>query len=289
MDAKMNGEPSKSTGEPAEDAEDFELEQRLLLEAIYAKYCYDFRGYAQASMRRRLRGALSVLGLPTLSQLQDRILRDRRVFTALLGMLTVPVSDMFRDPPYFLSLRERVVPHLQTYPSIKVWVAGCATGEELYSLAILLSEEGLLERSVLYATDVNPEALRAAERGVYALARVSGFSTNYQKAGGRGSLADYYTAAYGGIAFDRSLHSHVVFADHSLATDSVFAEVHLVSCRNVLIYFNRELQDRALGLFREALVRHGFLGLGMRETLRFSSHAAAFRELCPEDRIYQKM
>lgn len=267
---------------------DFDLELRLLLEAIHGKYCYDFRGYSLTSMRRRMKQAMAELGCRTLSQVQDRILRDRRAFSAVLQLLTVPFSEMFRDPPYFLAIRESVVPHLRTYPSIKVWIAGCSTGEELYSMAILLAEEGLLDRSLIYATDVNPEALRVAERGVYAAERMQAFGASYRRSGGRRSLSDYCAAAYGGVAFDRSLRARVVFADHSLATDSVFAEVHLVSCRNVLIYFDRELQSRSVGLFRSSLVHMGFLGLGMRETLRFSDHADAFLDFAPEHRIYRK-
>jgi chemotaxis protein methyltransferase CheR len=181
-----------------------------------------------------------------------------------------------------------VVPLLRTYPSFKVWVAGCSTGEEVYSLAILLREEGLLARALIYATDINTQALAEAEAGVYAIERLPGFTENHRKAGARSSLSEYYLAGYGRAVFDKSLREQIVFADHSLATDSVFAEVQLVSCRNVLIYFNRELQDRALGLFREALCRRGFLGIGTKESLRFSSHGSAFRELVREQRIYQK-
>jgi chemotaxis protein methyltransferase CheR len=195
---------------------------------------------------------------------------------------------MFRDPPYFRSLREQVVPVLRTYPSLKVWVAGCSTGEEVYSLAILLREEGLLARSLIYATDINPRRLQEAEAGVYAIDRIAGFTENHRRSGGRASLSDHYTAAYDRAVFDKSFRKHIVFSDHSLATDSVFAEVQLVSCRNVLIYFNRELQDRAIGLFKDALCRKGFLGVGARETLRFSSHARAFAPVVPDDRIYQK-
>ncbi len=199
------------------------------------------------------------------------------------------VSDVFRDPGYFRAVRETIVPYLQTYPSLKVWVAGCATGEEAYSLAILLDEEGLLARTQIYATDINPESLRAAQEGVYAVDRFAKFSASYLAAGGKASLADYYTARYGSAMFDRRLKKAILFSDHSLATDSVFAEVQLVSCRNVLIYFDRALQDRAIGLLREALCRRGFLGLGSKESLRFSSHAAAFREAVPEQRLYQKL
>lgn len=267
---------------------DFDIELVLLLDAIYLKYHYDFRGYAMASLKRRLRAAMVRFGCDTLSQLQDRVLHEPTRFPALLEFLTVPVSDMFRDPPYFRALRERVVPMLRTYPSLKIWVAGCSTGEEVYSLAILLREEGLLARSLIYATDINPHTLEKAQAGVYPIERVPGFTDNHRKSGAKTSLSDYYTAAYDRAVFDKSLRENVVFSDHSLATDSVFAEVQLVSCRNVLIYFNRDLQDRALGLFRDALCRKGFLGIGAKESLRFSLHSDAFDDVVKEDRIYQK-
>lgn len=265
-----------------------DIEQRLLIDAIYHRYHYDFRGYAQASLKRRLGTALQHFRCQTLSQLQDKVLHEPTVFPALLEYLTVQVSDMFRDPSYFLALREEVVPHLRTYPSLKVWVAGCSAGEEAYSLAILLQEEGLLDRTLIYGTDINQQALRAAESGVFDMARVAAFTENHARAGGRRSLSDYYTARYGRVVFDKALREHMVFSDHSLATDSVFAEVHLVSCRNVLIYFERDLQDRALGLFREALCHRGFLGLGSKESLRFSAQADAFDDFVAADRIYRK-
>lgn len=268
--------------------QDFDLELRLLLDAIYLKYHYDFRRYAVASLKRRLARAMVHFGCETLSRLQDKVLHEPGVFPRLLDFLTVQVSEMFRDPPYFRALREKVVPLLRTYPSLKVWVAGCSAGEEAYSLAILLREEGLLERALIYATDINPHALAEAEAGVYELERIAGFTDNHHRSGARVSLSDYYTAAYGRAVFDKSLKKHIVFSDHSLATDSVFAEVQLVSCRNVLIYFNRELQDRTIGLFREALCRKGFLGIGAKESLRFSPHAEAFVELVREDRIFQR-
>lgn len=271
------------------DQPDLDLEIDLLLEAIARKYSYEFRRYARASMRRRILTALARLGVESVSLLQHRVLRDRALFTQLLTHLTVPVSDMFRDPRYFAALRRHVLPLLDTYPSLKVWVAGCSTGEEAYSLAILLHEAGLLPRTILYATDINPAALRTAEAGVYALDRVARFTRSYQRAGGERSLADYYTEAYGQIVFERWLRERMTFADHSLATDAVFSEVQLVSCRNVLIYFDRELQDRAIGLFRDALVTRGFLGLGSHERLDFSSHAAAFEVLDPGERIYRRL
>ncbi len=269
-------------------ASTFDIELKLLVDAVYLKYHFDFRGYAAASLKRRMRAAMSRFGCESLSQLQDRLLNDPAVFTSLLDYLTVQVSEMFRDPEYFLALRTQVMPHLRTYPSLKVWVAGCSAGEEAYSLAILLQEEGLLERTIIYATDINPHALRRAETGVFELDRIAAFTTNHQRAGATRSLADYYTAAYGRAVFDKRLREHILFSDHSLATDSVFAEVQLVSCRNVLIYFDRPLQNRALGLFRDSLCRRGFLGLGSKESLRFSDHAAAFEEFVRGERIFRK-
>jgi chemotaxis protein methyltransferase CheR len=265
-----------------------DLELTLLIEAIYHRYHYDFREYAKASLKRRLAAAMPKLGCETISQVQDKVLHQPESFQMLLDFLTVPVSEMFRDPRYFRSLRESVVPLLRTYPSLKIWVAGCSTGEEAYSFAILLREEGLLSRTLIYATDINPHTLQKAQAGVYDADRVAGFTENHRRSGAPVSLSDYYTAAYGRAVFDKSLKQHIVFSDHSLATDSVFAEVQLVSCRNVLIYFNRELQDRAIGLFRGALCRKGFLGIGAKESLRFSSHADAFATVSMEDRIYQK-
>lgn len=264
------------------------IEQHLLIEAVRLKYHYDFRDYAGASLKRRLVAALAHFGCDTLSQLQDRLLRDEAVFAKLLDFLTVQVSDMFRDPAYFAALRAEVLPLLRTYPSPRIWVAGCSTGEEAYSLAVLLREEGILAKSRIYATDINPSALQTARDGLYDIERIAGFSQNHRRSGGHSSLSDHYTAAYGRAMFDKSLKERIVFSDHSLATDAVFAEVQLVSCRNVLVYFNRALQDRAIGLFREALCRKGFLGIGSRESLRFSSHADAFEEVDRDNRILRK-
>jgi chemotaxis protein methyltransferase CheR len=267
---------------------DADIEVKLLVDAIYLKYHYDFRGYAGASIRRRVAAACTRFGVRSVSQLQDRLIHEPTIFPALLDYLTVQVSEMFRDPPYFRALREQVVPLLRTYPSLRVWVAGCSAGEEVYSLAILLREEGLLERATIYATDINPQALERAQAGVYEIDRIARFTENHRESGGRTSLADYYTAKYGRAMFDKSLRKNVVFSDHSLATDSVFAEVQLVSCRNVLIYFDRKLQERAVGLFRDALCRKGVLGIGSKESLRFTKHEPAFEPISREQRIYQK-
>lgn len=273
--------------QPVSDAvEDIEIP--LLLEALYRRYHYDFRHYARASIKRRLRQAREQLGFGSFSALQDALLHDAAIVSRLLDYLTVQVSEMFRDPGYFLAFREKVVPHLRTYPSLKLWIAGCSSGEELHSFAILLREEGLLERTLIYATDINPTALELASNGVYAVDRIKTFTLNHQKSGGKSSLSNYYTAAYGRAVFDKTLRSRVVFSDHSLVTDAVFAECQFISCRNVLIYFDRPLQDRAVGLFRGSLARGGFLGLGSKESLRFSEHANAFTEFVREEKIYQR-
>ena len=269
-----------------DDVEDIEL--CLLLEGIAKRYHYDFRGYSHASLKRRLSQAMVRFNCKTLSQLQDIILHDEQQFLALISYLTVQVSDLFRDPAFFLSIRHNVIEHLRTYPSLKVWIAGCGNGEELYSLAILFREEGLEERTLFYATDLSPEALRRAESGVYDQSRIPQFTENHRLAGGKISLSHYYTAAYGAAVFDRTLRQRTVFSDHSLVSDSVFAEVQLISCRNVLIYFDRELKERAIKLFCDSLPPKGFLGLGSKETLRFSDTVDRFKEFDRENRIYQK-
>jgi chemotaxis protein methyltransferase CheR len=266
-----------------------DIEIRLLVQAIHLRYGHDFRDYAQASLKRRVLQAQVRMGAASISALQERVLHDADAFAQLLQYLTVPVSEMFRDPAYFVALRRHVVPVLRTYPSLKVWVAGCSTGEEPYSLAILLLEEGLLDRTILYATDINHASLEKAKQGIFSLEHLQAFTRNYQRAGGLRSFSDYYTAAYGGALFDKKLRDSITFADHSLATDAVFSETQLVSCRNVLIYFNRALQDRALGLFHESLARRGFLGLGSKETLDFSAYADRFEPVSRPDRLYRRL
>ncbi|GAB7129567.1 chemotaxis protein CheR [Silvimonas sp. JCM 19000] len=270
-------------------AAELDIELKLLVEAIYLKYNYDFRNYSPASMKRRVLHALTQLEVPTVSQLQDQILHKPDRFLELLQFLTIPVSEMFRDPGYFRAIREQVVPILRTWPSFKIWIAGCSTGEEVYSMAILLKEENLLERAIIYATDINPHSLERAEAGIFALDSMKLFTSNYQKAGGKSSFSDYYTAGYGSAIFDKALKRNITFADHSLATDSVFSEMHFISCRNVLIYFNRPLQNRAFGLFHNSLVHRGFLGLGSKETVQFSDYAQNFEPFEARERIYRKV
>ncbi|KAB2654819.1 protein-glutamate O-methyltransferase CheR [Brucella anthropi] len=270
-----------------DSAEDIEM--RLLLEALFLRYHYDFRNYSLGSIRRRLKQAREQLGFASFSAMQNQLLHDPDMLSHLLRFLTIQVSDMFRDPDYFRAIREQVVPHLRTYPSLKVWIAGCSSGEELYSMVILFREEGLEDRTLFYATDINQDALSAAEAGVFALDRVRSFTENHQRSGGRTSLSDYYQAAYGRVVFDKSLRRNVVFSDHSLATDAVFGELHLISCRNVLIYFDHALKNRVLGLFKESLIHKGFLGLGAKESVRFSDHAGTFADFVREEKIYQKV
>lgn len=277
---------SRSHHAPPPSSTDIELS--MLMEAIYLKYSYDFRDYTGASQKRRVLQAMRDMDCPTVSMLQSRVLHEPAAFSQLLQFLTIPVTEMFRDPQYYAALREHVLPVLSTYPSLKVWVAGCSTGEEVFSLAILLKEEGLLERTIIYATDINPVSLEKARKGVFPLDAMRGYTANYQAAGGRRAFSDYYTAAYNAALFDRSLVENVTFADHSLATDSVFAETHLISCRNVLIYFRKPLQERAFGLFHESLCHRGFLGLGSKETLDFSSYAPRFDDVSRRERIYRK-
>jgi chemotaxis protein methyltransferase CheR len=265
-----------------------DIELRLLIEAIYLKYSYDFRDYSGASIKRRVSHALRQFEVKTISALQERVLHDPSAFMQLLQFLTIPVSEMFRDPTHFLAIRHEVVPLLKTYPSLKIWIAGCSTGEEVYSMAILLREEGLLDRTIIYATDINPASLEKAKQGIYSMDNVRTYNENYLKAGGKRLFSEYYTEAYDYAIFDKTLRENVTFADHSLATDSVFSETQLISCRNVLIYFNKKLQDRAFSLFHESLGHRGFLVLGSKETLEFSGFKDRFEPLVKQERIYRK-
>jgi chemotaxis protein methyltransferase CheR len=267
---------------------DLDIEIKLLLQAIYDKYSYDFRAYSMASVKRRMNNALTHFDLNSVTRLQEKILHDSSFFFELLQFLTIPTSEMFRDPSFFMQMRENVFPILATYPSLKIWIAGCSTGEEIYSYAILLKEAGLLDRTTIYATDINPKSLKKAEQGIFPLDKMKEYTLNYQRSGGVNPFSDYYKTDSNWALFDRTLKKNVVFADHSLATDSVFSEVQLVSCRNVLIYFDQDLQRRAFDLFYESLSRRGFLGLGSKETLRFSKYDVLFEQFAKDDKIYRK-
>lgn len=264
-----------------------QIEVELLLEAIYRRYGYDFRQYSQASVRRRVYHHLAKTRLQTISELIARIMYDEALFQALFFDMSVTVTEMFRDPWFYVALREKVIPFLKTFPYINIWQAGCATGEEVYSLAILLKEEGLYERANIYATDFNDGALEKAKNRIYSPERMKEYSVNYQAAGGKKSLADYYHARYQAVIIEAKLQENITFANHNLATDGVFGEMHLILCRNVLIYFERTLQDRALSLFRDSLHYNGFLCLGSKETIHFSKVKKDFLEFGPEEKIYQ--
>ncbi|MBC8005771.1 MAG: protein-glutamate O-methyltransferase CheR, partial [Verrucomicrobia bacterium] len=221
------------------DTELFNIELQLLLEAIYLRYGYDFRNYSKAHLKRRVLYRLGISKLATVTDLQNKVLWDREFFKEFLDDLSINVTEMFRDPDFFRSLRENMIPKLRTYAYFKIWIAGCATGEEVYSFAILMQEEGLLDRCQIYATDFNQKVLEIAKEGVYQKADMEQYQRNYQLSGGKKNLADYYTSMYGSVMFHKDLSSRVVFADHNLVTDSVFADVNLILCRNVLIYFEK--------------------------------------------------
>jgi chemotaxis protein methyltransferase CheR len=264
-----------------------QIELELFLEAIYRRYGYDFRQYSQASVRRRIQHHLAKTKIETISELMSKILYDEALFQSLFFDMSVTVTEMFRDPWFYLALREKVIPFLKTFPFINVWQAGCSTGEEAYSLAILLKEEGLYKRTHIYATDFNDAVLEKAKTRIYSLERIKEYTINYQKAGGKHSLADYYRAQYQSVIIDVSLQENITFANHNLATDSVFGEMHLILCRNVLIYFDRPLQDQVLSLFRDSLLYNGFLCLGSKETIHFSKVKKDFIEFGSKEKIYQ--
>ena len=272
----------------AYDTELEKLEIELLLEAIYRHYGFDFRSYAFSSIRRRIWKRIGAEGLPNVSSLQERLLHDPQVMERLLLDLSINVTAMFRDPGFYRAFREQVVPLLRTYPFIRIWHAGCSTGEEVYSMAILLEEEGLLGRSRLYATDINEVVLQQARAGIFPLERMQEYTENYIKAGGKRSFSEYYTAKYDGALFSPTLTENVVFSQHNLVTDRSFSEFNVILCRNVLIYFDRDLQARVHGLFYDSLVTFGILGLGSKESLRFSQYEDCYEQIASE-KLYRKV
>nr|MBF0220620.1 protein-glutamate O-methyltransferase CheR [Desulfobulbaceae bacterium] len=268
------------------DLEKIELD--LMLEAIVRRYGYDFRNYSKASMERRVKQAKVKLGCAEITDLTRNLLHDSVFFQKLVSDFSITVTEMFRDPEVYKTLREKVLPYLATYPFIKVWHAGCATGEEVYSFAILLHEEGLLERTTIYATDFNEDALSTARQGIFSIDRTKEYAENYRKSGGKASLSEYFHAQYDSIVMANSLKKNITFARHNLVTDQVFGEMHLILCRNVLIYFDRTLQERVFRLFSESLIHNGFLCLGSKESLKFSTIVSEFNEYEKRHKIYQK-
>jgi len=262
---------------------------RSLLEGIYARYGLDFRDYALSSLLRRVRLMLLQERVGAVRELEERIRRDEDCMERVLPLLSIHTTAMFRDPDFFRAFREEVVPRLRDEPYLRVWHAGCSTGEEVYSLAIVLHEEGLLPRCRIYATDINAAALARARRGVYSLAHMREYTRNYMLAGGTRAFSEYYTAGYGSVLFHPYLRRNVKFTRHNLATDDFFQEFQVIVCRNVLIYFNDRLQNRALGLLSESLEPGGSLGLGAKESLQFTDVEGRYTELGDDTRLYQKI
>ena len=265
------------------------IEIRMLLEAIYQHYGYDFRKYARGSLRRRLWRRVDAEGCKTISGLQERVLHNPVAMDSLLMDLSVNVTAMFRDPTFYLALRQKVIPLLRTYPFIRIWNAGCSTGEEVYSIAIMLREEGLLDRSRIYATDINERVLERAHEGVLPLRRMQTFTQNYLRAGGTRAFSEYYKAEGDSARVDPTLLDNVVFAHHNLVSDGSFNEFHLIVCRNVMIYFDKELQDEVHELLHESLVNLGVLALGNKESIRFTTIESRYEELDAEEKIYRRV
>lgn len=265
-----------------------DLEIDLFLEAIFRYYGYDFRNYNRAHVKRRIIHRQQTLGLSSVSELQHRVLHEKDFIEHILRDLSINVTEMYRDPAFYLAMRKEVFPLLRTWPYIKIWHAGCSTGEEVYSFAIMLKEEGLYDRCQIYATDFNPLVIETAKKGIYPISKIKDYTYNYQQAGGLQSFSDYYIAKYDSAILDQSLRQNIVFAEHNLVTDSIFAEVQLILCRNVLIYFNKELQNKVVRIFMDSLVKGGFLGLGSKENLMFTDVYEAFEVVDPKEKIYKK-
>lgn len=271
------------------DAQLEAVELQLLLEGVFLHYGYDFRHYALASIRRRVWERVRAEGLATISQFQDKVLHDTACMERLLYALSVHMTAMFRDPEFFRAFREQVVPLLRTYPYVRLWHAGCSSGEEVYSMAMLLEEEGMLDRCRIYATDMNEAVVARARAGRFPLRLMREYTQNYNSAGGRRSLSEYYTVSLDQAVFRAGLSRTTVFSQHNLATDSSFNEFHVVLCRNVMIYFNRTLQSRVHQLIYESLIHFGVLGLGNRESLRLTPGEKCYDVLDERNRLYRKV
>ncbi len=272
--------------EIAIDSEKIEVE--LLLAGIQKRYGYDFTNYSHASLMRRLNRAREYIGVESFTALLDRLIHSEKDFDEFLKHMSITVTAMFRDPLFYKSVREVIVPLLKTYPFIKIWHAGCATGEEVYSMAILLHEEGFLDRTRIYATDFNKHSLDIAEKGVYLAKYMESYSANYKEAGGKAELSDYYSSGYERAKFKDYLKERITFSYHNLVTDGVFGEMNLICCRNVMIYFDKILQDHALAKFHDSLRHSGFLCLGNKESLNFTAVRSQFEPVDKKQRIYRK-
>lgn len=265
------------------------IEIDLLMEGVFRHYGFDFRSYAYSSLKRRLWKRVSAEGMRSISELQERVLHDPNMMEKLLLDLSINVSSMFRDPAFYKCFREKVIPVLRTYPFIRVWHAGCSTGEEVYSMAILLEEEGLYNRSRIYATDINEVVLQTAKNGIFPAEKMQEYTQNYINAGGTRSFSSYYNAKYDAALFDSSLMRNVVYSQHNLVTDRSFSEFNVVLCRNVMIYFDRKLQDRVHGLFYDSLVPFGFLGLGSKESMKFSKYETCYEQVDAREKLFRRV
>ncbi|WP_052087685.1 CheR family methyltransferase [Paenibacillus wynnii] len=265
------------------------IEIELLLEGVYRLYGYDFRNYALPSLKRRIWHHVHSENVPSISALQEKVLHDRACFERLIYSLSIPVTEMFRDPGLFLTFRQKVIPLLRTYPYIRIWHAGCSTGEEVYSMAILLHEEGLYDKARIYATDMNNRSLQQAKEGVYEISKMKQYTKNYLEAGGTRAFSEYYSAKYNSVILQPYLRKNIIFAEHNLATDTSFNEFNVIFCRNVMIYFNDELRDNVHGLFNESLSRFGVLVLGSKESIHFTKYSDSYEALDRVEKIYRKV
>ena len=275
--------------ENATVSENESIEFDLLIEAIYKKYGYDFRNYSKATLKRRIQSKLSSSGFDSISAMQHEVLYNKKFFESMLIDLTINVTEMFRDPSFYLAVREKVVPILKIHPFIKIWHAGCSTGEEVYSMAIVLAEENVLSKTTLYATDIDDKVLKKAREGIYPLNKIKEYTANYQKVGGTEAFSDYYTAKYEAVIMDSSLKKNIVFSQHNLVTGKAFGEMNMIVCRNVIIYFDKNLQNRVLKLFYDSLDKNGILSLGSKESIQFTNLRNHFSELVGKEKIYQKL
>lgn len=270
-----------------DNVEDIEIS--LLLEGLYRVHGFDFRDYSRASIKRRIYELLRAEKLDTVSAFQNKILHDDGCLERFLLGVSVHATSMFRDPSFYLTFRKRVVPLLRTYPTVQIWIAGCSTGEEVYSLAILLEEERLYGKCRIYATDISQAVLRRAREGIFPLAAMRDYTTNYHQAGGTNEFSDYYTAQYDSVMFSSALRNNVLFSEHNLATDGSFNEFQVILCRNVMIYFNKDLQARVHNLLYDSLSMFGVFGLGNKESLKFTPRAAFYKHLNEKDKLYRKV
>ncbi|WP_239717117.1 protein-glutamate O-methyltransferase CheR [Paenibacillus sp. 19GGS1-52] len=266
-----------------------QIEIELLLNGVHRLYGYDFRNYALPSLKRRIWHHVHAENVNNISALQEKVLHDRACFERFIYSLSIPVTEMFRDPGLFLTFRQKVIPLLRTYPYIRIWHAGCSTGEEVYSMAILLHEEGLYDKARIYATDMNERSLQQAKEGVYDISKMKQYTKNYLEAGGTRAFSEYYTAKYNSVILQPYLRKNIIFAEHNLATDTSFNEFNVILCRNVMIYFNDELRDHVHGLFNESLSRFGVLVLGSKESIHFTGYSDSYEPLDRVEKIYRKI